>query len=125
MVGGSTTFHTLAAPPSDKPSQVDKTAGILRGPPLKPGLAVSYAPPPPASMYVGTGWAPPSVSVAREVQPGKWVAGPGHDFDLYSPGRRNPVAKPGFSDSISAALHDKLADKPVGAIRASTGRADC
>lgn len=107
MVGDSTTFHTVAAPPGDKPSQLDKKEGMLRGPPVKPGLAITYVPPPPASMYIGTGWAPPSVAVQREVQPDKWVAGPGQDFDLYSPGRRNPVAKPGFSDSISAAMHDK------------------
>jgi hypothetical protein len=114
VVGDSTTFHTLAAPPRDKPSQVDKNAGILRGPPVKPGLAVSYAPPAPASMYIGTGWASPSQAVQREVQPDKWLAGPGRDFELYSPGQRNPVAKPGFSDSISAALHDKGLGKGTG-----------
>jgi hypothetical protein len=92
VVGDSTTFHTLAAPPAARPGQLGKTAGLLSGPPLKPALAAAHVPPPPASMFLGGGWAPPPPGLLRDVSPDKWVAGPGRDFELCCPGPKSAVA---------------------------------
>jgi hypothetical protein len=68
-------YLTYPPPAAHAAAQLDKTAGLLKGPPLKPGLAITYVPPAPLNSQVGTPWDPPGAA-ARKPGPGsgKWTA---------------------------------------------------
>lgn len=85
-------------------------ANLLKGSPVKTGFKVAHAPPPPVSMYIDTPWqtSPAAAgSLASSISPAdkaKWMSA--QDFDAVCNKQRSVVAKPGFSDSTTAALHE-------------------
>jgi hypothetical protein len=86
-------------------------ANLLKGSPVKKGFKVAHAPPPPVSMYTALAWHPSPVaaagSMASSIAPAdkaKWMSTA--DFDALCNKQRSVVAKPGFSDSSTAALHE-------------------
>jgi hypothetical protein len=91
--------------------QADRIANILKGQPLKKGLKVTHVPPPPVSMFLTETWQPAaaaaagsSLTVSTAADKAKWVSQ--KDFDAVNKKQRSAVAKPGFSDATTAALHE-------------------
>jgi hypothetical protein len=94
--------------------QAARLHNLLKSQPLKKGFKVTYVPPPPVSMYSGTPWEPSSTALAgslsssstmaQKADKTKWVAA--QDFDALCNKQRSALAKPGFSDAATAALHD-------------------
>lgn len=91
--------------------QADRIANILKGQPVKKGLKVTHVPPPPVSMFLTETWQPSAAAAAGSSSPAstaadraKWVSQ--KDFDAVNNKQRSAVAKPGFSDATTAALHE-------------------
>ncbi|GBF99285.1 hypothetical protein Rsub_12045 [Raphidocelis subcapitata] len=92
-----------------KAAQVDRFKGLLRGAPLKKGLALAHTEPPPLSLDLGTPWRPPGQraggGAASAEERARFVGG--RDFDTLARGRpRSCVYRPGGSDAWGAGLHD-------------------
>jgi hypothetical protein len=106
--------HPTPRPP---PTQADRLQNLLKGAPKKKGLQLSHVPPPPVSMHASTPWEPPQQAAAASssgtaagslgtcaAERSKWI-GPA-DFDATGNKTRSALARPGFSDAATAALHD-------------------
>lgn len=91
--------------------QADRLANLLKGSPVKKGFKVAHAPPRPVSMFIDIPWEPSSTAKPGSTltaDKSKWMDGAGKDFDAVGNKQRSAVAKPGFSNATTAALHDKL-----------------
>ena len=90
--------------------QADRMANILKGTPVKKGLKAPHVQPPPVSMFLTDAWQPPraaaslAASTAAAADKAKWMSS--RDFDAVNNKTRSAVARPGFSDATTAALHD-------------------
>lgn len=82
---------------------------------MKKGFKLARVQPPPVSMQLDVPWEAPVAgsaagsltSTAAAADRAKWVSD--KDFDALCNKVRSAVAKPGFNDAATAALHDKEA----------------
>jgi hypothetical protein len=86
----------------------------LKGAPKKKGFKLAHVQPPPVNMQLGVPWEAPAAgsaaagslpSSAAAADRAKWVCD--RDFDALCNKVRSAVAKPGFNDAATAALHNK------------------
>lgn len=97
------------------PLQADRLTNLLKDAPIKKGLRLSHAPPPPVSMHASLPWAPGQLAASGEAattvtaaaaaqERALWVAP--QDFNAVGNKTRSAVSRPGWSDAVTAALHD-------------------
>eukprot|EP00775_Hariotina_reticulata_P008650 gene8650-8831_t len=120
-------LHVVPGTGDKAAAQADRLSNLLKGAPVKKGFKVAYSPAAPVSMQLQVPWQPAVTAASggngsstgvgvmathrvTAAENKKWVCD--RDFDATGVKQRSCLAKPGFSDASTAALHDSGYKKP-------------